>query len=195
MILDLFWIIIVVELKWLFVKMVFTCCEENCKKSFSTKSNWNKHERLKNHRPQTDDKNESPFFDVFHCQTNGCVTKSEYKHNFAKQLKTCTDLKMKEPLLLTKYVPFFPNFLLRDQIATDMSTFSTATIWQTILHLMSLIINMMNRSRTKPCRQLLLLLKRSPPKFPKVSPTKFPPTTQKRKMPHLTKIKSLNHWV
>ena len=31
--------------------------------------------------------------------------------------------------------------------------------------------------------------------FPKVSPPKFPPITQKRKIPHLTKIKSLNHRV
>ena len=42
-----------------------------------------------------DDKNETPFFDnVFHCPTNGCVTKSKYKH-IVKHLKMCTDLKMK----------------------------------------------------------------------------------------------------
>ena len=87
--------------------MVFTCREENCKESFTTKSNRNTHERLKNHRPQTDDKNESPFFDVFHCQTNGCVTKSEYKHNFVKQLKTCTDLKMKRTTVANKVCPVF----------------------------------------------------------------------------------------
>ena len=37
--------------------MAFTCYEQNCKKSFSSKSNQNKHERLKNHRPQMDGKN------------------------------------------------------------------------------------------------------------------------------------------
>ena len=76
--------------------MVFTCREENCKKSSSTKSNQNKHERLKAHRLQMDNKNEIPFFDdVFHCPTNGGVTKSKYKHNIVKHLKMCTDLKMK----------------------------------------------------------------------------------------------------
>ena len=68
--------------------MVFTCREENCKKSFSNNPYRNKHERLKNHRPQTEDKNEIPLFDdVFHCPTNGCVTKSRYKHNVVKHLK------------------------------------------------------------------------------------------------------------
>ena len=76
--------------------MVFICLKENCKKSFSSKSNRNKHERLKNHRPQTDGKNKIPYFkDVFHCPTNGCVTKYKYKHNIVKHLKMCTDLKMK----------------------------------------------------------------------------------------------------
>ena len=96
LILDLIWIIIAVELKWLFVKVVFICLKENCKKSFSSKSNRNKHERLKNHRPQTDGKNKIPYFkDVFHCPANGCVTKYKYKHNIVKHLKMCTDLKMK----------------------------------------------------------------------------------------------------
>ena len=76
--------------------MVFTCRKENCKKSFSTRSNRNKHERLKNQRPPTDDKNEIPCFDdVFHCPQNGCVSKSKYKHKIVKHLKMCTDLKMK----------------------------------------------------------------------------------------------------
>ena len=174
--------------------MVFTCGEENCKKSFTTKSNRNTHERLKNHRPQTDDKNEIPFFDdVFHYPANGCVTKSKYKHDIVKHLKIWTDLKIKRNTVANnKYVLSAAKFLLRNQIATDTSTLSTAKIWQMILHLMSLIINMTNTSRTKPCRQWLLLLKRSPPKFPKVSPLKFPPITQKMKMPHLTKMKSLN---
>ena len=96
LILDLIWIIIAVELKWLFAKVVFNCLKENCQKSFSSKFNWNKHERLKNHRPQTDGKNKIPYFkDVFHCPTNGCVTKYKYKHNIVKHLKMCTDLKMK----------------------------------------------------------------------------------------------------
>ena len=86
--------------------------------------------------------------------------------------------KWKGTLLLTpKYVPSAPKFLLRNKIATDMPTLST------ILHLISLMINMMNRSRTKPCRQWLILLKRSPPKSPKFSPPKFPPITQEREIP------------
>ena len=63
---------------------------QNCKKSFSTRFNRNKHERLKNHWLQTNDKNEIPCFNnVFHCPANGCVTK------IVKHLKMCTDLKLK----------------------------------------------------------------------------------------------------
>ena len=137
------------------------------------------------HRHQKDNKNEISFFnDVFHSPANGCVTKSNYKYNTVKHLKMFTERIL---LLTTKYVSSAPKFLLRNQIAKHMSTLSTTMIWETILHLMSLITNMTNSSRTKPCRQWLLLLKWSPPKFPSI--------IQKRKMVHLTKVKSLNHRV
>ena len=40
--------------------MVFLCCNEDSKKSFSTKSNRNKHEKLKEHGP-TVTKTKIPF--------------------------------------------------------------------------------------------------------------------------------------
>ena len=48
----------------LLVKMVFPCRNEKCERLFSTISNRNKHKRLKNHGPQSEDKIEIPFFNV-----------------------------------------------------------------------------------------------------------------------------------
>ena len=81
--------------------MVFRCRNEKCERSFSTISNRNKHERLKNHGPQSEDKIEIPFFnDAFHCRIDGCDTKSNYKHNILKHLKKCIDLKMKRSIVV-----------------------------------------------------------------------------------------------
>ena len=80
--------------------MVFRCRNEKCERSFSTISNRNKHERLKNHGPHSEDKIEIPFFnDAFHCPIDGCDTKSNYKHNILKHLKKCIDLKMKRSIV------------------------------------------------------------------------------------------------
>ena len=40
------------------LRLAFPCHGENCKKSFSTKSNINKHEKLKNQGPQYEGKTE-----------------------------------------------------------------------------------------------------------------------------------------
>ena len=75
-----------------------------------------------------------------------------------QHLKIYTDLKMKRSTVANnKVCPVCSKVFFRKQITTGKSTLSTAKIWQAILHLMSLIINMTNRSRTKPCRQWLLI--------------------------------------
>ena len=75
-----------------------------------------------------------------------------------QHLKIYTDLKMKRSTVANnKVCPVCSKVFFRKQITTGKSTLSTAKIWQAILHLMSLIINRTNRSRTKPCRQWLLI--------------------------------------
>ena len=74
--------------------MDFPCRSENCKKSFSTKSNRNKHEKLKNHGSQLEEKTKIPFFDtLYRCPANGCDVESKYKYNIVKHLKICVELK------------------------------------------------------------------------------------------------------
>ena len=69
------------------LKMDFLCRGENCKKSFSTKSNRNKHEKLKNHGPQLEKKTIIPRVDnLYRCSANGCVVESKYKHNILEFL-------------------------------------------------------------------------------------------------------------
>ena len=160
----------------LLVKMVFPCRNEKCERSFSTISNRNKHERGKNHGPQSEDKIEIPFFnDAFHCPIVGCDTKSNNKHNILKHLKKCTDLKMERSIVANnKVCPICSKkLLLRNQIATDTSKISTANkIRQMVLimYLMNLTMMKTNRSsKTKPCRQWSSLLKRSNQKFRNVS--------------------------
>ena len=62
--------------------MAFLCHGKNCKKLFSTKSNKTKHEKLKNHGPQLEEKTIIHCVDsLYHCSANGCVVDSKYKHN------------------------------------------------------------------------------------------------------------------
>ena len=78
------------------LKMDFPCRGENCKKSFSTKSNRNKHEKLKNHGPQLEEKTKIPCVDnLYRCPANGCDVESKYKHNIVKYLKIYVELKKK----------------------------------------------------------------------------------------------------
>jgi len=73
--------------------MVYVCRAENCSKSFSTKSNRNKHEKKKGHGPIP---NCQPIIervdDIYVCPTDGCSTKSKYKANIVKHLKYCDKL-------------------------------------------------------------------------------------------------------
>lgn len=76
--------------------MVFCCRGENCKSSFSTKSNRNKHEKKKGHGPEPTPK---PIIecvgDLFVCPNDECSTSSKYKANIVKHLKSCERLMKK----------------------------------------------------------------------------------------------------
>ena len=78
------------------LKVAFPCRGENCKKSFSKKSNRDKHEKLKNDGPQLQEKTKFPCFDnLYSCPANGCDVEFKYKHNLVKHLKMRLELKKK----------------------------------------------------------------------------------------------------
>ena len=73
------------------LKMAFPCRGENCKKS-----NRNKHEKLKNHGPQLEEKTKIPCLNyLFRCPTNSCDVESNYKHNIVKDIKISVEYKKK----------------------------------------------------------------------------------------------------
>ena len=74
------------------LKVVFPCRGENCKKSFSKKSNRNKHEKLKNDGPQLQEKIPRALT-IF--TANGCDVEFKYEHSLVKHLKMCVELKKK----------------------------------------------------------------------------------------------------
>ena len=71
--------------------MVFPCCDESCKKSFSTRFNCNKHERLKGHAPKILNREipRDKKSGLFKCPTTDCATTSKYKYKITKDLKSC----------------------------------------------------------------------------------------------------------
>ena len=75
----------------LFFKMVFPGRDESCKKSFSTRFNCNKHEKLKGHAPATSKREiaRNEKSGLFKCPTTDCAAASEYKYNIIKHLKSC----------------------------------------------------------------------------------------------------------
>ena len=71
--------------------MGFPCRDEKCKKSFSTRFNRNKHEKLKGHAAVTSDR-KIPMDEttgLFKCPTINCTTTSKYNYNIVKHLKKC----------------------------------------------------------------------------------------------------------
>ena len=73
--------------------MVFPCCNESCKKQFSSKFNRNKHEKIKGHSQENAKPIRKIPFDrstkLFSCPTIDCTTTSKYKDNIVKLLKSC----------------------------------------------------------------------------------------------------------
>ena len=64
------------------LKIAFPCRGENCRKLFSMKPNRSKHEKLKNHGPQLEEKTKIPCVDsLYRCPANDCDVESKYKHN------------------------------------------------------------------------------------------------------------------
>ena len=64
--------------------MVFPCRDESCKKSFSTEFNRNKHEKLKEHAPETSIREipRDARSGLIKCPNTDCATTSKYKYNF-----------------------------------------------------------------------------------------------------------------
>ena len=94
--------------------MVFPCCNEDCKKSFSTKSNRNKHEKLKEHGP-TVTKTRIPFDEtskLYAYPTEDCNVQSKYKSNVLKHLKLYDSIRKKRKSIVNnKICPFCPGFI------------------------------------------------------------------------------------
>ena len=89
--------------------MVFLCRDENCKKSFSIKSNRNKHEKLKKHGPIIT--KTRILFDesskLYACPTEDCNVQSKYKANVLKHLKSCDAIRKKRKSITSnKICPF-----------------------------------------------------------------------------------------
>ena len=84
--------------------MAFPCRDENCKKSFSTKYNRNKHEKRKGHGPQLQGKPKIlPTENLYYCPT--------YKANIVEHLKLCVESKEKQNTAAKKNMPDFPESL------------------------------------------------------------------------------------
>ena len=87
--------------------MVFYCRGKDCRKSFSTTTNRNKHEKSKGHWPK---KKSVIEFDsdlsLFVCPSAGCNTTSKYKYNIKKHLKSCYAInKQKDSVANNKICP------------------------------------------------------------------------------------------
>ena len=71
--------------------MGFLCRDEKCRKSFSTRFNRNKHEKLKGHAAVTSDR-KIPMDEttgLFKYPTINCTTISKYNYNIVNDLKKC----------------------------------------------------------------------------------------------------------
>ena len=80
--------------------MSFVCRGVDCKKSFSSKFNRNKHERIKGHFLQSS--LEIPYDDstgLFSCSTVGCQTTSKYKASIKKHLDICKQIKINKEVV------------------------------------------------------------------------------------------------
>ena len=80
--------------------MSFVCRGVDCKKSFSSKFNRNKHERIKGHYLQSS--LEIPYDDstgLFSCSTVGCQTTSKYKASIKKHLDICKQIKINKEVV------------------------------------------------------------------------------------------------
>ena len=73
--------------------MPFPCRKENCLKQFSTKTNCNKHERIKGHVSENAISRRQIPYDsptkLFKCPSIDCTTTSKDKYNNIKHLKSC----------------------------------------------------------------------------------------------------------
>ena len=106
--------------------MAFPCRDENCKKSFSTKYNRNKHEKRKGHGPQLQGKPKIlPTENLYYCPT--------YKANIVEHLKLCVESKEKQNTAAKKNMPDFPKkSFLKNGTTTDTCKMLTKA-WKTAL--------------------------------------------------------------